>query len=61
MGYIGDYIGDILGVIKVDTRCLDYSSRRLYMSHGLDLGWGGPIGEYIGFWWGPTKGCDPKP
>ena len=26
------------------------------MSYGLNLGWGGPIGDYIGFWWGPIKG-----
>ena len=27
------------------------------MSYGLNLGWGGPIGDYIGFWKGPIKGC----
>ena len=26
------------------------------MSCGLNLGWGGPIGDCIGFWAGPTKG-----
>ena len=26
------------------------------LSYGLNLGWGGPIGEYIRFWWGPIKG-----
>ena len=25
------------------------------MSYGLNLGWGGPIGDYIGFWGGPIK------
>ena len=28
-GYIGDYIGKIVGVIKEDTRSLDYSSYEL--------------------------------
>ena len=28
---------------------------RSYMSYGLNLGWGGPIGDYIGFWGGPIK------
>ena len=27
-----------------------------YMSYGLNLGWGGPSGGYIGFWGGPIKG-----
>ena len=27
-----------------------------YMSDGLNLGWGGPIGDYIGFGGGPIKG-----
>ena len=27
------------------------------MSYGLNLGWGGPIGDYIGFRGGPIKGC----
>ena len=27
------------------------------MSYGLNLGWGGPIGNYIGFWGGPIEGC----
>ena len=27
-----------------------------HMSYGLNLGWGGPIMEYIGFWGGPTRG-----
>ena len=26
------------------------------MRYGQNLGWGGPIGEYIGFWGGPIKG-----
>ena len=26
------------------------------MSYGLNLGWGGPIGDYIEFWGGPIKG-----
>ena len=26
------------------------------MSYGLNLGWGGPIGDYIGSWLGPIKG-----
>ena len=32
------------------------------MSYGLNLGWGGPIGDYIGFWgdyvglWGAYSG-----
>ena len=26
------------------------------MSYGLNLGWGGPIGDYIGFWGGPIQG-----
>ena len=26
------------------------------MSYGLNLGWGGPIGDYKGFWGGPIKG-----
>ena len=26
------------------------------MSYRLNLGWGGPIGNYIGFWGGPIKG-----
>ena len=25
------------------------------MSYGLNLGWGGPIGDYIGFWGGSIK------
>ena len=25
------------------------------MSYGLNLGWGGPIGDYIAFWGGPMK------
>ena len=28
----------------------------VYMSHGLKLGWGGPIGDYIGVSGGPKKG-----
>ena len=27
-----------------------------HMSYGRNLGWGGPIMEYIGFWGGPTRG-----
>ena len=26
------------------------------LSYGLNLGWGGPIRDYIGFWGGPMKG-----
>ena len=26
------------------------------MSYGLNLGWGGPIGDYVGFWGRPIKG-----
>ena len=26
------------------------------MSYGLNLGWGGPLGDYIGFFGGPIKG-----
>ena len=26
------------------------------MRYGLNLGWGGPIGDYIGFWGRPSKG-----
>ena len=26
------------------------------MSYALNLGWGGPIGDDIGFWGGPVKG-----
>ena len=26
------------------------------MSYGLNFGRGGPIGDYIGFWGGPSKG-----
>ena len=33
-----------------------YIFRGAYMSYGLNLGWGGPIGDYIGFWGGPIKG-----
>ena len=28
----------------------------MYMSCALNLGWGGPIGDYIGFWGGTSKG-----
>ena len=27
-----------------------------YVSYGLDLGWGAPIGDYIGSWAGPIQG-----
>ena len=27
-----------------------------HVSYGLNSGWGGPIGDYIGFWGGPIKG-----
>ena len=27
------------------------------MGYGLNLGWGGPMVDYIGFWAGPIKGC----
>ena len=26
------------------------------MSYGLNLGWGGPLGDYTGFWEGPIEG-----
>ena len=26
------------------------------MSYGLNLGWGGPLGDYIGFWRGTSSG-----
>ena len=26
------------------------------MGYGLNLGWGGPIVDYLGFWVGPIKG-----
>ena len=35
-GYIGDYIRDYYGVIKGDTRSLDYSSHRR-RNHAKDL------------------------
>ena len=34
-GYMGDYIGDYYGVIKGDTRSLDYSSYDKDHTHGM--------------------------
>ena len=33
--YIGDYIGSTIGVIKGDTRSLDYSSHGLCAAYGF--------------------------
>ena len=35
-GYIGDYKGTTIGVIKGDTRTLDYDSDDAPLSHGLE-------------------------
>ena len=29
---------------------------KIDVSYGINLGWGGPTGDYIGFWAGPSKG-----
>ena len=42
--------------VKVLDHCFGASRLRASMSYGLNLGWSGPIGDYIGFWGGPIKG-----
>ena len=32
------------------------TNMELYLGYGLNLGWRGPIIDYIGFWRGPMKG-----
>ena len=32
----------------------------IHVSYGPNLGWGVPIGDYIGFWGGPINGSNSK-
>ena len=35
--------------------CAQLADPQAHMSYGLNLGWGGPIGDYVGFWGGGTS------
>ena len=51
--YLKCWIFWVVAFLKLTSMCM---ARWLFMSYGLNLGWAGPIGDYIGFWGGPIKG-----